>query len=160
MIYIGLDQSSHVVGYAIMNENELLEYGVYKVPNHKEVMSRVAFIINFLNELITKYYKQDELYIGLEDTQESRQNVNTFQLLTKVLGAIEYWIYDNGYEYKVCNVSSWRGQAGVKGKRREDKKNSAIAIVEQKYNIKVPEDAAEAILITEYLRSQTGWKST
>ncbi len=144
-----------------MNENELLEYGVYKVPERKEIMSRVTFILDFIeNELIKKYDKQDRCFIGLEDTQESRQNVNTFQLLTKVLGAIEFWLWNNHCNYLICHVSSWRSQAGVKGKRREDKKKSAIAIVEQKYGIKVPEDAAEAILITEYLRSQTGWKST
>ena len=161
MIYIGLDQSSHINGYEVMNDHKLLDYGIYKASNKKEVMSRVGDILQFIEyELIWKYKKQDDYIIGLEDTQESRQNVNTFQLLTRVLGAIEYWLYNNDHPYLICHVSSWRSQAGVKGKRREDKKKSAIAIVEQKYNIKVPEDAAEAILITEYLRSQTGWKST
>jgi len=154
MIYIGLDQSSKIVGYAVMQDNNLIEHGVFQVPQTKSIMSRIAFILHFLDELITnKYYKNDECTIGLEDTQESRQNTNTFQLLTKVLGAIEYWLWHNNYNYKVCHVSSWRNHAGVKGKRREDKKKHAIQIVKQKFGIEVEEDAAEAILICDYLKS-------
>lgn len=154
MIYIGLDQSSKVVGYAVMNETELLDYGVYRVPDNKDLMWRISYILFFLEELIDKY-DTSKITIGLEDTQESRMNTNTFQLLTKVLGAMEYWLWSEDIPYKVCHVSSWRSHSGIKGKKREDKKKHAIQVVETKFKIKAEEDAAEAILITDYLRNQT-----
>jgi len=152
MIYIGLDQSSKVVGYAIMNDDNLIDYGVYNTPETKDVMMRVSCILDFLDSLVTKHTKDSEYIIAFEDTQESRMNVNTFQLLTKVLGALEYWAFHNNHNYKVCHVSSWRNHAEVKGKRREEKKANAIRIVKEKFNIDALEDAAEAILICDYLR--------
>ena len=154
MIYIGLDQSSKVIGYAVMNDTGLLDHGVYRVPENKDLMWRVSYVLHFLEQLVDEYNSPD-MIIGLEDTQESRMNTNTFQLLTKVLGIIEYWLWSENINYKVCHVSSWRSHAGVKGKRREDKKKHAIQIVEKKFGIKAEEDAAEAILITEYLRGET-----
>jgi Holliday junction resolvasome RuvABC endonuclease subunit len=153
MLYIGLDQSSKVVGYCVMDEEKILEYGVFNVPATKELMMRVSYILHFLEELIDKY-SWKEVTVGLEDTQESKMNVNTFQLLTKVLGAIEYFLFNKNIPYKVCHISSWRKYAGVKGKKREDKKKHAIKIVEDKFEIQAEEDAAEAILICNYLRAQ------
>lgn len=153
MFYIGLDQSSKVIGYAVINDNnELLDYGIYKVPDTKDLMKRIEYIFNdFLNPLIEKY--SSDFIIGLEDTQESRMNTNTFQLLTKVLGAIEYFLYSKNIDYRVCHVSSWRGYSNIKGKKRQEKKENAIKKVEEKYGLKVEEDAAEAVLIALYLKN-------
>lgn len=154
--YIGFDQSSKVVGYAVMDGNSLISYGQYIVPNTSCLMERVDSIIGFVDELVNAHGK-DDLIIGFEDTQESRMNTNTFQLLTKVLGILEFWAYCNNIEYKVLHVSSWRKHAGIKGKRREEKKANAIKKVQEKFGnageFQVSEDAAEAILITDYLRS-------
>lgn len=156
MIYIGLDQSSKMVGYCIMDDNEILGQGFYQVPAGSELMQRVSYILDFLEGLIDQYDESydNKIIVGLEDTQESRMNTNTFQLLTKVLGAMEYWLYSENIPYRVCHVSSWRSFAGVKGKRREDKKANAIRIVKEKFDIDAKEDAAEAILITYYLRAE------
>lgn len=154
MIYIGLDQSSKIVGYCIMNETDILEYDIFMVPATKELMMRITYILDFIDNLIRKY-SNNKIIIGLEDTQESQFNTNTFQLLTKVLGTIEYYLFSNNISYKICHISSWRKHAGVKGKRREEKKKHAIEIVNNKFNIQAEEDAAEAILICDYLRSET-----
>ncbi len=156
LIYIGIDQSSRVVGYAIMDKKTLVDYGAYNVPNAKniELMERASMIIDFIDSLIKQYNEEHEVIVGLEDTQESRMNTSTFQLLTKLLGAIEWHLYAAGVTYEVCHVSSWRKHAGVKGKRREDKKKHAIDIVRNKFNIEAEEDAAEAVLIADYLREK------
>lgn len=138
-----------------MNEKELIDYGVYKVPQNKDLMMRISFILDFLDDL-TEEYQSDDIIIGLEDTQESKRNTNTFQLLTKVLGAIEYWLFHKNIPYRVCHVSSWRSHSGIKGKNRDEKKANAIKKTKEKFNIVAEEDAAEAILITDYLRHECG----
>ncbi len=139
-----------------MDKESLIDYGVYNVPNAKNIhlMERINMIINFIDQLICKYTEDHDVLVGLEDTQESRMNTNTFQLLTKLLGAIEWWLYAENIPYEICHVSSWRKHAGVKGKRREDKKKHAIEIVRNKFNIEAEEDAAEAVLICDYLRQK------
>ncbi len=155
MIYIGFDQSSKVTGYAaIDHEGNLLEYGVFKTPDTSDLMMRASYILHFIDEFISKY-KDNGIIVGIEDTQESRQNTNTFQLLTKILGVIEYNLFVQNIPYIVCHVSSWRSVAGVKGKRREEKKKHAMEIVKEKFGMrKVEEDAAEAVLIAEYVRQK------
>jgi Holliday junction resolvasome RuvABC endonuclease subunit len=141
-----------------MDEEKILEYGVFNVPATKELMIRVSYILHFLEELIDKY-SWKKVTVGLEDTQESKMNVNTFQLLTRVLGAIEYFLFNKNIPYKVCHVSSWRNHSGIKGKSRIEKKANAIKKVKEKFDILAKEDAAEAILITDYLRHDCGgWK--
>jgi Holliday junction resolvasome RuvABC endonuclease subunit len=157
MNYIGFDQSSKVIGYcAITGNGQLLTQGVYKIPNadNLNLMQRIEAIEEFIIKMYNEYKDKEGAIIGIEDTQESRMNVNTFQLLTKVLGAIEYFLYKHKITYMVCHVSSWRGYAGVKGKKREDKKKNAIKIAKEKFGTEMEEDAAEAALITLYLKSQ------
>jgi Holliday junction resolvasome RuvABC endonuclease subunit len=153
MIFIGLDQSSKIVGYCVMTEDQIITYGTYKAVNSNILMERVDSIVIFLENLITKYQEQN-IVIGLEDTQESRQNTNTFQLLSKVLGILEYWIYKQKIPYMVCHVSSWRHHSNIKGKKRQEKKKNAIKAVSDKFGIQAEEDAAEAILICDYLRAE------
>lgn len=116
-------------------------------------MDRISYILDFIEQLIDKY-EDNNMRVGIEDTQESQMNTNTFQLLTKVLGIIEFWLYSESIPYIVCHVSSWRKHANIKGKTRAEKKAHAIKKVKEKFNIDVEEDAAEAILIADYVKSQ------
>jgi len=151
-----------MVGYAVIDNEELVRYGVFKTPSSKNVMKRISYIIEFLDDLLHEY--NSNIVVGLEDTQESGMNTNTFQLLTKVLGAIEFWLYTENISYMVCHISSWRKHSGIKGKRRKEKKANAIKAVKEKFGINAEEDAAEAILIAYYVKHQTqtneeGWSA-
>lgn len=130
-------------------------YGVYTTPETSSLMKRIEYTLNFVDKMILKIKKDSNIIIGLEDTQESRMNTNTFQMLTKVLGAMEYHLYIQNIPYMVCHISSWRHAFNIKGKARAEKKANAIKKVKELFLIDAEEDAAEAILIAYYVKKTT-----
>jgi Holliday junction resolvasome RuvABC endonuclease subunit len=87
--------------------------------------------------------------IILEDIQQ-QNNVNTFKVLAKLQGVLEYVSKKNNADYYIISPSTWKSNAGVKGKSRVDQKKSAQLIVQQLYNIQATQDECDAILLGKY----------
>ncbi len=155
--FIGLDQSTKATGYAVIDDKSaIIECGVFVPPDTKKVIKRTKALKEFLNKLLNKYDK-NFILVGLEDTQESKMNYKTFQTLSKLLGAIELYLYEEDIKYEIVSVNTWRAVAGIKGKARAEKKQNAIDYISRKYNIDIEEDAAEALCIAEYLYKNSGF---
>lgn len=120
-------------------------------------MQRAADIINFIDELIHNNSKyEDKVFVGLENLQGSF-NYTTSKVLSQMLGIIEFFLYCQDIKYEIIPAATWRKEAGIKGKTREEKKKNAIQYIEDKYGIITNDDAAEALCIAEYLYKQQGF---
>lgn len=99
---------------------------------------------DMIDGLIEKY-KPD--YICFENTQLQFGNVEVFRTLSQLQGVIIKLLLDKSIGFTIVNPSEWRKVCGIKGKKREEQKMSAIKYVEETFGIRESEDACEAVCI-------------
>lgn len=152
---LALDQSSKKTGFAIYDDNELINYGVYESTRSNPI-DRIVDICDWLESMIAMW-KPDE--VGLEETlfnqnfAENNGGVNhdVFRLLSQVMGAIMLTVARSKCLIGIVKIATWRHHCGVKGRTRVDQKRSAQMLVKQWYDISVTDDESDAICIGKYL---------
>lgn len=151
---LALDQASHITGYAVFDNGELVKYGTYEAPNGEEV-ERLAAVRDWVVSMISNL-KPD--YIGIEGIQfqehsstSGKMGVTVFQTLAHLQGTLMLACYDAGIPFVLCPTNTWRNKCGVKGRSRADRKRSMQLLVKQWYDVSVGEDEADAIGIGTYL---------
>lgn len=142
---IALDNATHITGWAVFDDNKLVSYGKYIVKKD-DTSDRILEMGDWLTNLLDKWEPNT---IILEDIQQ-QNNVSTFKVLAKLQGVLEYISKKSGIEYYIISPSTWKSNAGVKGKSRTDQKKSAQLIVQQLYNIQATQDESDAILLGKY----------
>lgn len=151
---LALDQSSRKTGFAIYDDLELINYGVYETTKENSI-DRIADICDWLDSMIMMW-KPDK--ICLEETlfnQNFAQNnggVNhdIFRLLSQVMGAIMITAIRAKCKIGIVKIATWRHHCGVKGRARIDQKRSAQLLVKQWHDITVTDDESDAICIGKY----------
>lgn len=150
---LALDQASRITGYAIFDEDELIDYGKI-VANDDDIGQRLVFIRSEVVKLIDKYNINE---IVLEDIQLQNNvvnNVQTFKTLAEVFGVL----YELATERKIKNSavlsSSWKSTLGIKGKDRPAQKRAAQEYIVKRYNIKPTQDECDAICIGTHVIQQ------
>lgn len=145
---LSLDQSLNLTGFAIFNniDGELYKYGVFDLKDIKGDNVTDEKILNikmFIDKIINNYNIK---LVVIEDIQ-SQSNINTFKLLSWLQGVLKNYLYENGVPYLIISPATWRKELGIKGRKRDEQKISAINYVKSKYRIDVSSDVADAICI-------------
>lgn len=146
MRLLALDQSSRVSGYAIFENDKLINSGYFSFSN-ADLSKRLERIRNKVQELINTY-KIDKVVledIQLEDTVGN--NVITYKILAEVIGVITELLVELNIPYTLVFPNVWRKSLSIMGYRRAECKQKAQNYVKQKYNIKASEDVCDAICI-------------
>ena len=157
---LALDQATHLTGWSIFDNGQLIKYGIFKTDKKDEI-ERYSIIKNWLINMINNW-KPD--LVGLEDIQlqdfsqqggiYSKGNVvglQTFKKLAQLQGVLLETIFNNNLQYNVCSSSTWRHHCNIKGKSRIDRKRGAQLLVKKNFDVTVTEDEADAICIGKYL---------
>ena len=149
---IGLDQATHITGYSIFDNEELVYAGTFEATAEDEI-ARDVQIQNWLIQLIHNW-KPD--VIGLEGIQLQQFNdkmvgVTTYQTLARLQGILMATCYDLKVDYMICPPATWRNHSGVKGRSRADKKRSMQNKIKEWFDITVSDDVADAIGIGKYI---------
>lgn len=142
---IALDNATHITGWAVFDNSELVGYGKY-TTKAGEQSDRIAEMGDWLLGLLENWEPNT---IILEDIQQ-QSNVSTFKTLAKLQGVLEYIIRKSDVEYYIVSPATWKSNAGVKGKSRVDQKKSAQLMVVQLYGIQATQDECDAILLGKY----------
>ena len=143
---IAFDQATEKFGLSIYDDGKLSYYNLYTFSG--TLINRIVKIKKLIQELIIPAWKPD--FIVMEDIQYQRNGIMTFKVLAMLLGVVQEVCAENSIEYEVVSPNVWRKYAGTCGKDRKEEKILSIAKVKEKYNIKVSDDVAEAILIGNY----------
>lgn len=149
MRYLALDQALNTSGWALFEDNNLIQYGIFKTKSTDPIEKRLGNIWTELNNLVDKY---DFEYLFFEDIQK-QQNAETYKKLAYVQAAVILWCYwIESIQYNILSPSHWRSLLKDKyktnfGKTRVEQKKAAQQLIEQLYNIKVTQDEADAICI-------------
>ena len=145
MVILSIDQALQISGYAVFENNKLVEHGTFSIPKSKPIEQRLG---KFLEELTNLYHRYEFEKIIFEDIQEQHKNVVTFKHLAYVQATILNWCYWHDVKYEILAPSVWRKILGGKfGRKREEQKQHAIELVKDYYNIEVTSDEADAICI-------------
>ena len=138
---LALDQSYRCTGWCVFDRQskELIDYG-------KHSGNTLLGCKDQLVELINEWEPEVVL---LESVQQQR-NVNTFKLLSELLGVLKVCVLERGIEFEEVHVMKWRAKNEIYAKDRADAKRQAQAKVQELYGVKPTQDEAEAILIGRY----------
>ena len=140
-----LDQSSRCNGFAIFDNQTLIDSGTFTLTQD-DVGKRLAAYRKKIENLINEY---DVETVVFEDIQMQSQinNVQTFKVLAEIFGVTQEYLAEQGYVYEIISSNTWKSQLGIKGRKREEQKKNAQEYVLQHYNKKVSQDEADAICI-------------
>lgn len=145
MVILALDQSLKVSGTAIFDNNKLVYHDTYSIKSDQKMERRLMDIWQQLNEL---YHDFDFDKIYFEDIQLQAGNALTYKHLAYVQATIILWCVCNDISYEIFAASHWRKVLGGGfGRKRDEQKQHAIEIVQERYGIEVTSDEADAICI-------------
>ena len=145
MKLLALDQSSKISGYAIYDDEKLIDYGKFSFDD-PDLGIRLRKIKNKIRQLITDNNIEQVVF---EDIQ-MQENVETFKILAMVLGVIEELLTELGLPHETVLASSWKSTLKIKGKQRAEQKRNAQSWVINMYNIKPTQDECDAICIGKH----------
>ena len=148
MKVIALDQATHNTGYAIYDNRELVESGVFTIKNGEEI-ERIHKIRLWFDELLEKWGPD---YVGFEELAGAAdKNYVTSRTLARLQGVLMEEAFSHNVRIILSNPGTWRSTCGVKGRVRAEQKANMIAIVKKWYNKDVTDDEADAIGIGYHL---------
>lgn len=156
---LALDQSTHISGWSVYEDDKLLNYGEWTAPGNNST-ERIYEIKNWVIYMVKKFSID---FLILEDIQlqkfSSEQGgefaaVLTFKTLAHLQGVLENLCYEKGIPYIIISPATWKSYNHIRGKTRTDQKKSAQLRVQEIYDIKVDTDTSDAILIGRWASKQ------
>ena len=118
---IGLDQATHISGYSVFDDKELVRYGTFEAEGAKE-LERDHNIKEWLISMIQQWKPDIVAIEGIQYQQD--MGVTTFETLARLQGILLDATYEYGVPYLICPTNTWRAYSNVKGRARVDKKRS------------------------------------
>lgn len=145
MKLLALDQSSRCNGWAIFDDEELIDSGTFTLKSD-DIGERLVDYKKHVEKLICD---NDIEEVAFEDIQMQNQinNVQTFKVLAEIFGVTQEYLVEQGHSYYVVSSNTWKSQLNIKGKQRAEQKKNAQAYVLEHYNKKVSQDESDAICI-------------
>ena len=147
---LALDQASVITGYAIFEEDRLVNYGKITLDD-EEIGPRLVVLRNTIKDMINK---NNITTVAFEDIQMQASvgnNVKTFKVLANVYGIILELCEELNIKYKIVSSNTWKSTLKIKGKNRTEQKKAAQNYVQERYNVKCTQDEADAICIGTHM---------
>ena len=151
---LSLDLSTKSSGWAIFNDEELVEHGCITSAS-TDMIKRIHIMIDGIRFLLDNYLDIDTIIVE-EVRPEGGYGVGnqkTHKALMYLQAALEFLIHDD-YNKRVkidyIYPSSWRAAIGIKtgrGVKRTSLKEQDIEFVKETFGLEVNDDEADAICI-------------
>ena len=145
MRLLALDQSSHVTGVAVFENQQLISYEKFSL-NNEDLGERLYNYRQKIIELIKKYNIDRVAFEDIQLQTQSR-NVSTFKILAEILGVTEELMVELKIPYEIVSSNTWKSKLNIKGKARAEQKKNAQQWVLDTYNIKATQDECDAICL-------------
>lgn len=145
MKILSLDLSTKSSGYAVFENEKLIDYGVIKSTD-KDLLVRGNYMAEFVRLLCEKYGKFD--LVGIEDLKIIH-NQSVLVMLAQVQGMVLRELKDQDVKFVFPTV--WRKYFKLNGKRAEAKIKAIELCKDLGYEVECDDDA-EAILLGIYFK--------
>lgn len=154
MKILALDQASRISGWAIFEDNKLIEYGKIDLKSDDDIGIRLFQ----LRDKVLKLIQENNIEkVILEDIYMDGQrinNVQTFKVLAEVFGVLYELCVELGIPVEAVLAGTWKSSLDIKGKTRPEQKRNAQQYVINTYNIKPTQDECDAICIGAHIIKQ------
>lgn len=153
MIILSLDQASKTTGWAVFNDDKLIDFGHFTFE-HSDIGQRLVAIRNKIEELINTYAPDYVIFEDIQQQNNVANNVQTFKVLAQVYGVISELLTELHISHSSILSTTWKSTLGIKGKNRAEQKRNAQQYVIDIYNVKPTQDESDAICIgTHYTKT-------
>ena len=160
MKILAIDQASSTSGWAIFDNKELIEYGKV-VFDDDDFIYRISKLRLWLDEFINENNIEKVILedIQMQIDKETQQkvygegniiNVDTFKKLAGLQAVLHELCVEKGIPVEIYHSSAWKSTCGIVGSHRQEQKRSAQLYIQNKYNVKVIQDIADAICLGEH----------
>ena len=162
MRLLTLDLSTHSSGWCIGQDEKIQKHGCIS-SSSKDVIKRIILMRDKIAELI----KNQKINKIILEQVRPQYNSHTNKILMWLQAAVIIAAYETNYsiQYQFIGASQWRAALKMKqgkGIKRDSLKPQDIQYVENKYNIKVNDDQADAICIfdayCQKFNNQINWE--
>ena len=146
---LAYDQASRVSGWSFFIDGELKDYGHFSFE-FTNFSLRLLRICEQMEGHIKKFEPDLILLENISMEGRGPNNVNTFQKLAQVQGAMMMTAQKHGIDHKLVYPNEWRSACNfLKGedKHRDNQKKIAQQWVAQTFGRKCTQDEADAICI-------------
>ena len=143
---LALDQSSHISGWAIFDQEKLIKFGKIEVED-ADLGLRLQKIRNQVFNLIQEYEINEVVLEDIQLQTNVQNNIQTFKILAEVFGVIYELVTELGLKNSAVLAGTWKSALGIKGRTRPEQKRNAQAYVLEHYNVKAIQDVCDAICI-------------
>lgn len=143
---LALDQSSHITGWAVFENENLLDSGIFEIKGNDFPKRLFKIKLQVLN-LIDKYDINEVIF---EDIQLQETKITTFKLLAEVIGMLVETFEEIQMPSSTVLAVQWKSTLKIKGRRREEQKANAQKYVLETYGKQVSQDESDAICIGTY----------
>ena len=153
MTLLALDQSSKITGYAIFENQELIQHGVINLSSIDDIGKRLLTLREYVEDLITDYSVNKIAFEDIQLQSTVGNNVKTFKVLAEVFGVIHELCYHRAIPCQIVPSVTWKSYLNIKGKTRPEQKAAAKEYVCGKYLDlvgHVTQDECDAICIGTY----------
>lgn len=150
---LALDQSSHISGWAVFDNQQLIKCGKFDA-GMKDEIDRFEAIHHWFINMVTNWNPDFVALEGVQYQDESngqKMGVTVFQTLARLQGILMITCREFKIPFEFCPTNTWRHECGVKGRSRTDRKKSMQMLVKQWYDISVTDDESDAIGIGYYM---------
>lgn len=147
MRILSLDLSTRSSGYAIGEDGSLEAHGCITASS-RDVVKRIIKMRDQLSKMI-KNNKIDKIIME-EVRPEYNSHTNKVLMWLQAVIVVAAYQIDSNIEYEFVGASEWRAALKIKqgrGVKRQTLKPQDIQYVENKYNLSVNDDEADAICI-------------
>ena len=150
MKILSLDLSTKSSGWAVFEEDKLIDYGCITSAS-TDLIKRIHIMVDGIQEVIKKHDIKN-IYVEEVRPETGNGNLQTHRALMYLQAGLEFLVHDNFSKVKIEYIypSSWRAGCGIKngrGVKRIALKELDIQFVKDNYNIEVNDDIADAICI-------------
>lgn len=148
MIYLSLDQSSRITGWAVFEDKKLTDCGQFVIKANKTMQERLNDFISELEILITTFKPDKIFYEGIQ----YQSNAETYKKLAYIQAMIIFCTNVLNIEIEELSPSHWRSILKDEfnwkfGRARAEQKEKSQSFVEKYFNIIASEDTCDAICL-------------
>lgn len=143
---LALDQSSHITGWAVFEDQTLLEYGKFELTN-PDLGVRLKQIRERVDKMVKEYEIDKVVMEDVQYQQNVANNVQTFKTLAEILGVLYEYATAAGLDHEIVLAGTWKKFLGIKGRNRAEQKRNAQDYIVNNYQIKPTQDECDAICI-------------
>lgn len=155
---LSLDQSTTSTGYALYDEEKLVEYGVWRLKE-KDILARIVG----MSKKIHSYIIDQKVDIVVFEDTNRLQNTQTLKHLSMLMGSILYICEQKGKDWLMVLPGVWRSELRFSDGTRESQKRKRQKEYAKEYasnlvGVEIKnEDIAEAICIgSAFIKNQKG----